>query len=72
MAVEFPTWVFPLNLSFVSHVFHLALHVSYPSLISQRCEHHHHGDANHGVRVQDVLRQKHHWRPPILPLQQAV
>lgn len=40
--------------------------------VLQGREHHHNGDADHGVRMQDVLRQKHHGRSPLLPLQQAV
>lgn len=40
--------------------------------LSQGCEHHHNGDADHGVRMQDILCKKHHWRPPLLSLQQAV
>lgn len=42
------------------------------SHLYQGCEHHHNGDADHGVCVQDVLCQEHHRRPPLLPLQQAV
>jgi len=39
---------------------------------AQGREHHHHGDADHGVRVPDVVRAQHHRRAALLPLQQAV
>lgn len=38
----------------------------------QGCEHGDHGAAGDGVRSQDVLRQEHHRRHPVFPLQQAV
>lgn len=35
-------------------------------------EHGDHGAAGDGVRSEDVLRQEHHRRPAVFPLQQAV
>ncbi|XP_044289096.1 sodium/glucose cotransporter 5 isoform X2 [Varanus komodoensis] len=35
-------------------------------------EHHRHGAPDHGLRLQDVLRQEHHRRGAVLPVQQAV
>ncbi|KAM3826924.1 phosphoribosyl pyrophosphate synthase-associated protein 2 isoform 3-T6 [Vipera latastei] len=43
----------------------------YPDRFKGR-EHHRHGAADHGLRLQNLLRQEHHRRGPLLPLQQAV
>lgn len=37
----------------------------------QRREHRCDGAADHGLCAEDRLRQEHHWRHPLLPLQQA-
>lgn len=37
----------------------------------QRCEHRCDGTPDHGLRAEDGLRQEHHRRHPLFPLQQA-